>query len=117
MPMRYSMLAHSDAVGAQREDDVSVEDVAEPERDAGGQPERRLPDLARIRAYYDETWLDYRFLWLNPRNHGIHFGYWDAHPRNHADSLLALNRVRGEAGGVQPGQRLLDGGCGEGGRA
>ncbi len=115
--MRYSMLAHSDAVGAQREDDVSVEDVAEPERDAGGQPERRLPDLARIRAYYDETWLDYRFLWLNPRNQAIHFGYWDAHTRSHADSLLAMNRVLAEAVGVQPGQRILDAGCGVGGSA
>lgn len=115
--MRYSMLAPSDAAGAQREDDVSVEDVAEPERDAGGQPERRLPDLARIRAYYDETWLDYRFLWLNPRNQAIHFGYWDAHTRSHADSLLAMNRVLAEAVGVQPGQRILDAGCGVGGSA
>src|SRR5260370_4874249 len=92
MTMRYSMLAHSDAVGVQREDDVSVEDVAEPERDAGGQPERRFPDLASIRAYYDETWLDYRFLWLNPRNHAIHLGYLDTDTRRHPDSLLAMKR-------------------------
>lgn len=26
----------------------------------------RLPDLSRICAYYDETWLDYRLFWLNP---------------------------------------------------
>src|SRR5258707_12186071 len=103
MPMRYSMLAHSDAVGAQREDDVSVEDVAEPEHDAGGQPERRLPDLARIRAYYDETWLDYRFLWLNPRNQAIHFGDLDAPRGSHPDSLLAMNPGPAGAGGRQPG--------------
>jgi hypothetical protein len=28
----------------------------------------RLPDVSRIRTYYDETWLDYRMLWLNPQN-------------------------------------------------
>jgi hypothetical protein len=34
-----------------------------------------MTDVSRIRAYYDETWLDYRMLWLNPRNRAIHFGY------------------------------------------
>lgn len=34
----------------------------------------RLPDLSRIRAYYDETWLDYRILWLNQQNRAIL--YW-----------------------------------------
>ena len=33
----------------------------------------RLPDVSRIRTYYDETWLDYRMLWLNPQNRAIHF--------------------------------------------
>ena len=27
----------------------------------------RLPDLSGIRADYDENWLDYRLLWVNPR--------------------------------------------------
>ncbi|HYB01120.1 MAG TPA: hypothetical protein VED37_12960, partial [Ktedonobacteraceae bacterium] len=51
----------------------------------------RLPDLSRIRAYYDETWFDYRMLWLNSQNRAIHFGYWDKHTRSHAQSLLAMN--------------------------
>jgi len=53
----------------------------------------RLPDLSRIRAYYDETWMDYRMLWLNPQNRAIHFGYWDEHTRSHTQSLFAMNRV------------------------
>jgi cyclopropane fatty-acyl-phospholipid synthase-like methyltransferase len=76
-----------------------------------------LPDLSRIRAYYDETWLDYRMLWLNPRNHAIHFGYWDEHTRSHAQSLLAMNRMLASHLGIRSGQRILDAGCGVGGSA
>jgi tocopherol O-methyltransferase len=77
----------------------------------------RLPDLSRIRAYYDETWLDYRMLWLNPQNHAIHFGYWDEHTRSHAQSLLAMNRMLASHLGIRSGQRILDAGCGVGGSA
>jgi len=31
-------------------------------------------DLRPIDRYYDETWHDYRWLWLNSSNYAIHFG-------------------------------------------
>lgn len=77
----------------------------------------RLPDLARIRAYYDETWLDYRVLWLNSANRAIHFGYWDADTRTHGESLTTMNRVMAARLDLRPGQRVLDAGCGVGGTA
>ena len=80
-------------------------------------PEREARHLARIRAYYDETWLDYRWLWLNRHNYALHFGYWDAHTRTHAAALLNLNRVLARALAIRPGQRILDAGCGVGGSA
>ncbi len=80
-------------------------------------PSSRLPDLSRIRAYYDETWLDYRMLWLNSQNRAIHFGYWEKHTRSHAQSLLAMNRVLASHLGIRSGQRILDAGCGVGGSA
>src|ERR1700694_4686200 len=76
-----------------------------------------LPDLSRIRAYYDETWMDYRMLWLNPQNRAIHFGYWDEHTASHTQSLLAMNRVLASHLGIRSGQRILDAGCGVGGSA
>ena len=76
-----------------------------------------LPDLPRIRAYYDKTWLDYRMLWLNAQNRAIHFGYWEKHTRSHAQSLLAMNRVLASHLGIRSGQRILDAGCGVGGSA
>ncbi len=80
-------------------------------------PSSRVPDLSRIRAYYDQTWLDYRLLWLNAQNRAIHFGYWEKHTRSHAQSLLAMNRVLASHLGIRSGQRILDAGCGVGGSA
>lgn len=77
--------------------------------------ERTLTE--RIHAYYDETWGDYRWLWLSPRNYAIHFGYWDEGTSTHAQSLLNMNRALAERIGIQPGQRVLDAGCGVGGSA
>lgn len=80
-------------------------------------PSIQMPNLAQIRAYYDQTWLDYRVLWLNRQNRAIHFGYWDEHTRSHHAALLNMNRVLAARIGVQPGQRILDAGCGVGGSA
>jgi cyclopropane fatty-acyl-phospholipid synthase-like methyltransferase len=73
-----------------------------------------IPDVARIRAYYDQTWMDYWLVWLSPRSRGLHFGYWDEGTSSHAESLLNTNRVLAQAIGIQPGQRILDAGCGVG---
>ena len=43
--------------------------------DAPSPHDSRLRD-ALIR-YYDDTWLDYRLVWLTPGNFAIHFGYHD----------------------------------------
>ncbi|MBI3915055.1 MAG: class I SAM-dependent methyltransferase [Chloroflexi bacterium] len=72
-------------------------------------------NLAQVRDYYERTWLDYRLLWLNPQNRALHFGYWDANTKSHAESLLNMNQVLANRIGIQPGQRILDAGCGVGG--
>jgi cyclopropane fatty-acyl-phospholipid synthase-like methyltransferase len=80
-------------------------------------PDRR-PTSALTEAivgYYNETWLDYRMLWLNPDNLAVHFGYTDAGTRSHADALKNMNRVLADRVQIQPGERVLDAGCGVGG--
>jgi tocopherol O-methyltransferase len=72
-------------------------------------------NLRQVRDYYESTWLDYRLLWLNPQNRALHFGYWDANTRSHAESLLNMNQALANHIGIQPGQRILDAGCGVGG--
>jgi cyclopropane fatty-acyl-phospholipid synthase-like methyltransferase len=74
-------------------------------------------DLARIRTYYDETWLEYRWLWLDPTNYGIHFGYWDDSTHSHPEALNRLNAVLASRVGIIEGDRVLDAGCGVGGSA
>src|ERR1700737_2774808 len=86
-------------------------------RDDTGSTSSSAPELSRISDYYDETWLDYRMLWLRPENRAIHFGYWDEHTRSHAQSLLDMNRVLATHLGIRSGQRILDAGCGVGGSA
>jgi tocopherol O-methyltransferase len=74
-------------------------------------------NLARVQAYYDQTWFDYRFFWFSSGNPAIHFGYWDATTRTHGEALLAMNRVLADTVGVRAGDRVLDAGCGVGGSA
>ena len=73
--------------------------------------------LSQLQAYYDETWSDYRYFWLNRRNLAIHFGYWDESTRSHAQSLDRLNAVLAARIGLRSGERVLDAGCGVGGGA
>jgi tocopherol O-methyltransferase len=68
-----------------------------------------------IVGYYDETWLDYRVLWLNRDNLAVHFGYTDDSTRGHPDALRNVNRVLADRVRIQPGERVLDAGCGVGG--
>ena len=78
-------------------------------------PEARFrPDVV---AYYEETWLDFRVLWMTLRNPAIHFGYWDEGTRRHGQSLDNMNRVMADIACVSHGDRVLDAGCGVGGAA
>ena len=74
-------------------------------------------DLRPIDRYYDETWHDYRWLWLNSSNYAIHFGYWDERTHTHADALNHLNAALAARVGIPRGARILDAGCGVGGSA
>lgn len=65
--------------------------------------------------YYDETWWDYRALWMNRHNASLHFGYWDGTARTHSASVLRMNEVIADTAGLRPGQSVLDAGCGVGG--
>lgn len=69
----------------------------------------------RLNEYYEDTWFEYRFLWLDPRNRALHFGYEQPGEKGHAESLVALNHVMAEHASMRRGMRVLDAGCGVGG--
>lgn len=71
----------------------------------------------KIARYYDETWLDYRAVWLNRGNLAMHMGYYDENTKSHAQSLVNTVRVMADRVGIGAGDRVFDAGCGVGGPA
>jgi cyclopropane fatty-acyl-phospholipid synthase-like methyltransferase len=68
-----------------------------------------------IQRYYRQTRWDYHFVWWSRRYHAYHFGYHDARARKHGDTLANANRTLAEHARIEPGDRVLDAGCGIGG--
>lgn len=75
----------------------------------------RQPSHPDVHAYYRHTRFDYRVIWNNRNNLAVHFGYYDAEARKHHDALNNTNRVMADLAGVEPGEQVLDAGCGMGG--
>lgn len=71
--------------------------------------------LNAVRSYYDQTRLDYGWLWFTRNNPSIHFGYRDTRARRHGESLTNMNRVLAERVPLRAGMKVLDAGCGVGG--
>lgn len=68
-----------------------------------------------IVTYYTETEFAYKDSWDLDRSQAIHYGYWDERVRSFPQSLSRMNEVMAEAVGIQPGDEVLDAGCGIGG--
>ena len=84
-------------------------------RNEASGPESAGPLDEAIVDYYDQTWVDYRLLWLNPDNLAVHHGYTDESTRGHTDALKNMNHVLAQRAAIEPGERVLDAGCGVGG--
>src|ERR1051325_1050964 len=75
----------------------------------------QLNHSGHIGTFYDETlWLVANF-WTNPRVLAAHAGYWDTHTRNDYEAQANMNRNLAERVDIQPGECILDAGCGMGG--
>lgn len=68
-----------------------------------------------IIQYYDNTWLDYRLLWLNKKDRAIHFGYYETLMENHSEALEKMNKVMADRANIISSDTVLDAGCGQGG--
>ncbi len=65
--------------------------------------------------YYDGTRVEYRLLWRNRHNLGLHFGYYDTDHKTHDDAVLNLNAQLAQLINVKKNDSVLDAGCGVGG--
>jgi tocopherol O-methyltransferase len=73
--------------------------------------------FSSIRSYYDRTWFDYRTMWLDHENLAFHFGYYDEGVNTHQEALVNTNATLARLARIQPGDHVLDAGCGLGGSA
>jgi len=73
------------------------------------------PQHPDVHTYYDNTRFDYRSIWNRRRRDvAVHFGFYDEHADRHAEALDNLNRAMADWADIQPGERVLDAGCGLG---
>ena len=71
--------------------------------------------FSELIEYYEHTRFDYHIAWTGREDLAVHFGFYDQNADKHADALQNTNRVLAELAEVQPGERVLDAGCGKGG--
>ena len=73
------------------------------------------PQQPDIHTYYNNTRFDYSAVWNRRRSDvAVHFGYYDDRAGRHAEALDNMNRALADLAGIQPGERVLDAGCGLG---
>ncbi len=69
----------------------------------------------KIIEYYNQTYGDYKLIWINNENLALHYGYWDSKTKTHNEALLNMNRVLAKLAGIKKTDKVLDAGCGLGG--
>lgn len=70
--------------------------------------------LRRIINYYEQTEWDYRLTGFLDQS-ALHYGWWDETTPNLGTALNRENEVLAQVAGIQPGESVLDAGCGVGG--
>lgn len=68
-----------------------------------------------VQSYYEGTRWDYRWVWGVRNTYAIHFGYYDEQATHHAAAVANMNKIMADLVHIQPGEKVLDAGCGVGG--
>lgn len=68
-----------------------------------------------IQEYYTKSHIDYQLIWGVHRTHGVHVGFYDDDHDSHDAAVENMNRVLADTVNIEPGDRILDAGCGVGG--
>lgn len=67
-----------------------------------------------VEAYYDKCQFYYTWLWSG-KSLGLHYGFWDKDTKSLQEALINQYRLARELLQPQPGELILDAGCGVGG--
>ena len=68
-----------------------------------------------IIEYYDHCQVDYEIVWHLKTHMCMHYGYWDESTPNLRSALNNMNIQVARFAGIEPGDYVLDAGCGVGG--
>ncbi|MCU0415740.1 MAG: methyltransferase domain-containing protein [Cytophagaceae bacterium] len=69
----------------------------------------------QIAQYYHVSEDHYRFFWKLQKAHALHYGYWDDTTKSFVQALNKINDVMATSVSIQPGEKVVDAGCGIGG--
>ncbi|ELZ00664.1 UbiE/COQ5 family methyltransferase [Natrialba aegyptia DSM 13077] len=67
-----------------------------------------------VREYYAECHSAYKKRWEREGHRSIHYGYFDQEHTDHSEAIPNMKRNIAERVGIEPGDRILDAGCGIG---
>jgi len=71
--------------------------------------------MKQVEKYYDQSSKYYLLFYTDRESLGFHYGYWDKNTKSRKEALLNQNREIAKPLQIQPGDLVLDAGCGVGG--
>ncbi len=74
-------------------------------------------NLLKVGEHYDRVQKFYDLFWMNKKNLGMHYGFWDKNTKNLHEAILNENRFVAEQLKIKKSDIVLDAGCGIGGTA
>jgi len=70
-----------------------------------------------IGEHYNRTQIIYDLFWMNKKNLGMHFGFWEKGTKSLHEAILNENKIVAESLEINKSDVVLDAGCGVGGTA
>lgn len=71
----------------------------------------------KVKQHYDRTQTLYNLFWMNKKNLGMHYGFWEKGTKSLHEAILNENRIVAEKLDIEKSDLVLDAGCGVGGTA
>jgi len=69
----------------------------------------------KVKEHYDRVQPIYNFFWMNKKNLGMHYGFWEEGIKNLHEAILNENKVIADRLEIRKDDIVLDAGCGVGG--
>lgn len=71
----------------------------------------------KVGKHYDRNQIFYNLFWLNKKNLGMHYGFWEKGTKTLHQAILNENKAVAQALKIKKSDIVLDAGCGVGGTA